>query len=138
MDFKQFSSTSVNVSLKELWETLMDQIQHPERYLPGVSQSKILKNKGTEIIRSIKTAVGEIVEQILIDFKNLQISFKYLKHPSLKGTLISKITPPSQKGGLVMLTYAMDYESKVNVKEGIEIWDLKTILNNTKRSAEGS
>lgn len=125
--------------MSTLWNVLMDNIVHPERYLPGITNYKILKKTGKEIIRSVKTRFGEFVERIVIDFKNLEISFSLLNHPDFTGTLISKIIPPPEKGGLVLLTFISDWKPK---RQGLEsngfLPNPKEALEATKKLAEGN
>lgn len=135
----QFSSTSVNVPMSTLWNVLMDNIAHPERYLPEITTFKVLKKSGKEIIRSVKTKFGEFIERITIDFKNLEISFSLLNHPDFTGKLISKIIPPPEEGGLVLLTFISDWQPK---RDGMTaagfLPDPKTALQATKKLAEGN
>ena len=133
----QFSSTSVDVSLPTLWDTMLDTIIHPEKYLPEITNCEIIKRTPTEIIRSIKTKFGEFIERIIIDFKNLEISFNLLDHPDFTGTLKSRIIPPLKRGGFALLTLSREWHPK---RTGVEVpfANLQKIAQKTKQEAEKS
>jgi len=108
----RFSSVSIDVSVQTVWEYYMDKIMHPDRYLADILEFKILRQTGQEIIRYMKTAVGEIVEKITLDAKNSKITFKILQHPVLTGELVNQIAPiPYNKNGS-LLTVINERQSK--------------------------
>lgn len=137
MSTVQFSSTCVRVPVTRLWEILMDSIKNPQRYQPGILQCKIVRQSGKEIIRKVKTAVGEFFEQIIVDMKNYTISFRLLTHPSFTGTTTSQIVASDVENGFALLTLTRDYEAK-NPATIIEPnpKSLRAAVNNVKRSAE--
>lgn len=108
----RFSSVSIDVSVQTVWEYYMDRIMHPDRYLKGVKEFKILRQTSREIVRYMKTAVGEIIERITIDSNKSEITYNILQHPVLKGRLVSQISPiPYNKNGS-LLTIINERESK--------------------------
>lgn len=115
----------------------MDSIQNPQNYLPGILQCKIIRQTGKEIIRKVKTSVGEFFEQIIVDMKNLTISFRLLTHPDYTGTTTSQIVSTNDETGMLLLTLTRVYESKFpNMIAEPKPESLREALDNVKRSAE--
>ncbi|MEM6724375.1 MAG: AtaL-like protein, partial [Bacteroidota bacterium] len=130
-------STSIRVPVPRLWDVLMDSIQNPQDYLPGILQCKIVRQTGKEIIRKVKTAVGEFFEQIIVDMKNLTISFRLLTHPDYTGTTTSPIVATNDETGMLLLTLTRQYEPKFpHMIAEPKPESLREALDNVKRSAE--
>jgi len=108
----RFSSVSIDVSVQAVWEYYVDRIMHPDRYLADIKEFKILRQTGQEIIRYMKTALGDIVEKITLDAKNSKITFKILQHPVLTGKLVNQIAPIPYNKNSSLLTIINERQSK--------------------------
>lgn len=108
----RYSSVSIDVSVQTVWDYFLDKIMHPDKYLADIEEFKILRQTGKEIVRYMKTAVGEIIEMITIDSKKSEITYKILQHPILTGQLVNQIKPiPHNKNGS-LLTVINERKSK--------------------------
>lgn len=108
----RFSSVSIDVSVQTVWEYYMDRIMHPDKYLMDVKEFKILRQTSREIVRYMKTAVGEIVERITIDITKSEITYNILQHPILRGKLVSQISPIPYNKNSSLLTIINERQSK--------------------------
>ncbi len=108
----RFSSVSINVSVETVWDHVIETILHPDLYLPGVKEFRILRQTGQEIVRYMKTAVGEIIEKITIDVQKSEITFKLLQHPVLTGSLVNKIAPVPRNKNAALLTIVKRWQAK--------------------------
>jgi len=108
----RFSSVSIDVSVQAVWEYYVDKIMHPDRYLADIKEFKILRQTGQEIIRYMKTALGDIVEKITLDAKKSEITFKILQHPVLTGKLVNQIAPIPYNKNSSLLTIINERQSK--------------------------
>ncbi len=108
----RFSSVNIDASVQTVWEYYMDRIMHPDRYLKDVKEFKILRQTSREIVRYMKTAVGEIIERITIDSTKSEITYNILRHPLLKGRLVSQILPIPHNNNGSLLTIINERESK--------------------------
>jgi ribosome-associated toxin RatA of RatAB toxin-antitoxin module len=80
-------STIVNASLETVWEHLILKIEHPENFVPGVSNVLILEKTTEFIIRemTVTTAEATIVLKEKITFIPYKVRFELLEHPKLEG-----------------------------------------------------
>jgi len=108
----RYSSVSIDVSVQTVWEYFLDKIMHPDRYLADIEEFKILRQTGQEIVRYMKTTLGEIVEKITIDAKKSEITYKILRHPVLKGQLVNQVKPIPHNKNSALLTVISECQSK--------------------------
>jgi len=108
----RYSSVSIDVSVQTVWEYFLDKIMHPDRHLSGIEEFKILRQTGKEIVRYMKTAVGEIIEMITIDSKKSEIIYKILQHPILTGRLVNQIKAIPHNENSSLLTVINERKSK--------------------------
>jgi len=118
----RYSSVSIDVSVQTVWDYFLDKIMHPDRYLTGIEEFKILRQTGQEIVRYMKTALGEIIEKITIDKKKSEITYKILQHPVLTGQLVNQIKPiPRNKKGalLTVINKRQSKDAKVGLTDDL-------------------
>lgn len=108
----RYSSVSIDVSVQTVWEYFLDKIMHPDRYLADIEEFKILRQTGQEIVRYMKTTLGEIIEKITIDTKKSEITYKILRHPVLKGQLVNQVKPIPYNKNSALLTVISEWQSK--------------------------
>jgi hypothetical protein len=108
-----YSSVSVNVSPDTIWEVLIDRIYHPSSYDKTILESHIIVTKrGTELLRRMKTALGEIIERIIIDLKNSEIVINLVQHPVFTGSFVQRITPLGASKRQALLTFISNKKPK--------------------------
>lgn len=80
-------STIVNASLEKVWEHLILKIEHPENFVPGVSNVLILEKTPDYFIRemTVTTAEATTVLKEKITFIPYKVRFELLEHPKLEG-----------------------------------------------------
>ena len=108
----RYSSVSIDVSVQAVWDYFLDRIMHPDRYLSDIEEFKILRQTGQEIVRYMKTALGEIIEKITIDATKSEITYKILQHPILTGKLVNQIKPIPYNKNSALLTVINERQSK--------------------------
>ncbi len=108
----RYSSVSIDVSVQAVWDYFLDRIMHPDRYLTDIEEFKILRQTRQEIVRYMKTALGEIIEKITIDTKKSEIRYKILRHPILTGQLVNQIQAIPHSKNSALLTIINERQSK--------------------------
>jgi len=80
-------STIVNASLEKVWEHLILKIEHPENFVPGVSNVLILEKTTDFIIREMTVTTTEAITVLKekITFIPYKVRFELLEHPKLDG-----------------------------------------------------
>ncbi|HJV65013.1 MAG TPA: AtaL-like protein [Geomonas sp.] len=81
----------VHAEHETLWNVLMDRLENPGRYLPGVSEVRILERSEGELLREMKLH-GELVkERILVKPHDSELHHELLEHPQFTGLVVTKI-----------------------------------------------
>ena len=104
-------SSKVIAPEKKVWWLLLDKVENPGKYLPGVIRSQILERSKEGVLRKTKTSAFEVKERITIDEHKKEVVFILVDHPRYAGRVINQITPSENKGE-VTLTFTLDWKPK--------------------------
>ncbi len=131
-------TTSVQASIGTVWDLLLDKIENPGKYLPGVEKSKIIERSDEGVLRYMKTKAFEIREWITIDSKDFEITFLLVDHPKYSGKVVNKVAPfPNAGNNVVNLTFAIDWTPKTKEAEDDDMEPIvKQAVLHTKEIAE--
>ncbi|HEY9702771.1 MAG TPA: AtaL-like protein [Allocoleopsis sp.] len=102
--------TNVNSSVKTLWELLMDKIENPQRYVPGVVSVKILGKNDLEVLREMKTDSLTVTEKITWNQETKEIIFTLVDHPLFRGQVINKIWVNEENNQPMELEFTLDWQ----------------------------
>jgi hypothetical protein len=97
-----------------LWKMLMDRLENPGRYLPGVSEAKVLERSEGEVLREMKLH-GELVkERILIRPHASELRHELQEHPQFTGFIATKIVRTAVQSPVApqYLEYDLDLQTK--------------------------
>ena len=85
------SKTIINASKEKIWEVLLDKVYHPDKYIPGILEFECKERDENEIVRTIYTETDDVVELIIINPAQQEITSTLVRHAILKGKLIQRI-----------------------------------------------
>ncbi len=88
----------VYASFDQLWKTLMDELEHPERFNNGV-------------LRVVSVPDADVRESITYTDENGTISSQLVGHPVLVGVIEKKISPLPGRAGVFILESHIEWES---------------------------
>lgn len=97
----------IDIAAADLWAAMIDKIEHPDRYVPGVTKVEILGrgDEGTE--RRMTLDNGKVVhEMISASPATMTVIFKLLDDPDHFGTIRNTVF---EVGDRVVLEYALDW-----------------------------
>lgn len=105
-------SSPVNAPIEVLWDLLVDKIENPQRYVPGVSDVKILEKDGKSVLRQMTTPEITVKERITYDEDSREVVFTLVEHPQFSGEVLNKIiVPPDNKpSDPVILEFILDWQ----------------------------
>lgn len=80
-------STIVNATLEKVWFHLLNKIEKPENFIPGVSDVIILERNTDFVIRqmTVKTEENITILKEKITFIPYKVRFLLLEHPKIEG-----------------------------------------------------
>ena len=127
-----------------LWGQLLDGVQHPGRYVSGVTEVRFPEKAGDVVIREMKLNGHQVREKITIDDRESRISREFLDHPNFSGTIQCRVIRTAVQSPVAPqnLEYAVEIQPKsyktAGVVQGEEeiLADLKEEMGRIKRVAE--
>lgn len=140
MPFTSFK-TRVDCSAEKLWTLLVEKIRRPDKYVPGVTSVKVIKEFGpTSIEREMvaKDGQGEktVREIITADEVTMSVMFKLKDDPVYTGYVLNTIF---SEDGVVELDYTLHWTLKEGREEAVgpNMTDaIKNAVLHTKKLAE--
>ncbi len=131
-------STTISASIEKVWEHLVYKIEHPEAFVPGVSDVIILDKNQEFVIRQMTITVNNIPSKVVekITATPYHVRFELLEHPTYMGFVTNEAFCISENE--TQLTYAMNWWDKVTQKayENEEI--MKNAVLKTKNYMESN
>lgn len=104
-------SETVVASVQTIWQLLLDRIENPARFMPGVEYSEILVRGEGFVIRRMKAGTLELTERITADQEARRVLFVLVDHPTYSGSIENLVTT-SLEGGYPTLTFTLDWTAR--------------------------
>ncbi len=107
-------SCEVHAPLDTVWKLLVDKVEKPQTYLPGVVQSRILQHYGNGVLRELKGDGLQIKEKVVIDKGHGEVHYFLLEHPLFTGRVVNRVVPSSVQSPVApqLLTIEVDWLPK--------------------------
>lgn len=107
-------SCEVHAALDTVWKLLLEKVEQPQNYLPGVVQSRILQHYGNGVLREIKCEGMLIKEKVVIDRVHGEIHYFLLEHPLFTGRVVNRVVPSAVQSPVApqLLTIEVDWTPK--------------------------
>ena len=99
---------SIHTEHETLWQLLMDRLQHPERYLPGITEVRVLDDSEEVMIREMKLHGETVKECITIKPYEGELRHELLEHPQFTGTIVTKILRTARQSPVAPQTLEYD------------------------------
>ena len=107
-------SCEVHAALDTVWKLLIEKVEQPQSYMPGVVQSRILQHYGNGVLREIKCNGMLIKEKVVIDKVHGEIHYFLLEHPLFTGRVVNRVVPSAVQSPVApqVLTIEVDWTPK--------------------------
>ena len=129
-------SEIVNASLNKVWQHLLYKIDHPEKFVPHVSDVVVIEKNTEAIIRQMKINMPDnaiiIVEKITAS--PYVVRFEIMEHPDAKGYVENHAESINEH--TTRLTYTMNWQKKSNYGSANNPDILKTAALKSKNYIE--
>lgn len=112
-------STPVYARLETVWKILLDKMEHPEHFIPGVEETKILDRFEGGLVREIRTNGMTIRERAMIDESGGEIRYEIMEHPLFTGFIVNRVVPTSRQSPVAPqnLTFELNWIPKADEGE---------------------
>ena len=107
-------SCEVYAALDTVWKLLVEKVEKPQSYVPGVVHSRILQHYGNGVLREIKGDGMQIKEKVVIDRIHGEIYYFLLEHPLFTGRMVNRVVPSLVQSPVApqLLTIEVDWIPK--------------------------
>ena len=107
-------SCEVHAALDTVWKLLIEKVEQPQSYMPGVVQSRILQHYGNGVLREVKGEGMLIKEKVVIDKAHGEVHYFLLEHPLFTGRVVNRVVPSSVQNPMApqLLTIEVDWTPK--------------------------
>lgn len=107
-------SCEVHAPLDTVWKLLIEKVEQPQTYLPGVAHSRILQHYGNGVLREVKGEGMLIKEKVVIDKMHGEIHYFLLEHPLFTGRVVNRVVATSVQSPVapLQLTIEVDWTPK--------------------------
>jgi hypothetical protein len=107
-------SAEVYASRKTVWELLLEKVENPQNYIPGVTDVAILERHDNVLLREIKTQGMTMREKVTIDEPHGEVRYLLLEHPLLTGEVTNRVAPSAVQSPVApqVLTILVDWAPK--------------------------
>jgi hypothetical protein len=132
-------SVQVKAPVETVWRLLLEKIENPGAYVPGVESVTILDRQPGFVIRRMKVDDVEVVERITAFEKTHEIDFVLVDHPVYAGQVVNRIEPPLRPGLSCTLTFTLDWRRKDGQPDTLDLQaSIVQAVERTKALAEAT
>lgn len=113
--------TLVHAQVETVWGLLLDSLENPQGYLPGVEEARVIEKFADGVIRETKRNGIAVRERITADRNKLELLSELLEHPLYTGTVVTRLVPASVQNPMapLHLEYTLRLERKSFHLEGM-------------------
>lgn len=136
-------SAEVHATRETVWQLMLDKVENPAGYIPGVVEAKILERYDDGVTREIRTQGMVVRERVTINEASGEVSYLLLEHPLFTGQVTNRLVPTSVQNPMapLVLTITLDWAPKDERAEKIIETDLpaqiqREVLSLKKRAEE--
>lgn len=131
-------STIVQASLEKVWNHLLLKIEHPENFVPGIS-NVIIFEKNTDFVSrqmTVTTTENSTILKEKITFVPYKVRFLLLEHPSMEGYVDNDIKMISDTE--TEMTFTINWIDKITKTEFNNMEMVKNAVLKTKNFIENN
>jgi Domain of unknown function (DUF1857) len=114
-------SAKVHATRETVWQLLVDKVEKPAGYIPGVTDVKIVERYDDGVLREVRTQGMVMKERVTLDEAHGEVRYLLLEHPLFSGQVINRVVPTSVQNPVapVVLTISLDWGPKDESAEKI-------------------
>lgn len=111
----------VHCEHKTLWNMLIDRLQHPERYLVGITEARVTEESEDVFISEMLLHGEPVKERVLVRPYDGELRHELLEHPQFTGFIARKIVKTARQSPVapLYLEYDLDLLRKSLKVQGV-------------------
>ena len=111
---KVFSATfrtSIKASFEKIWDTLLDEMEHPENYSSKIKKTSILERFAGGLLRQVSVPDADVREKFNYDYEKGLVSSHLVGHPHIVGILKKTISKDPKNPETHILESSLEWEA---------------------------
>jgi hypothetical protein len=97
-----------------LWNLLLDRLQNPARFIPGVTEARVLEKEDNVSVREMKLHGDLIRERITVIPQGSEIRHELLEHPQFTGVIVTRVVRTARQSPVA--PQHLEYDIEVTPK----------------------
>jgi len=99
-------AVSVHARIGTLWRILREKAEHPEEYMPGIEETRIVERFPEGFLRETVTRGMTILERVSFEKEGEghKVVYRLVEHPLMKGVVEYRIVPGSRDSPVTPVT----------------------------------
>jgi len=127
-----------------LWNLRLDRLKDPQRFIPGVTETRIIEKKDNVTVRELKLHGDLVRERVTIHAHESEIRHELLEHPQFTGFIVTKVVRTARQSPVAPqnLEYDLELTPKALLVNGVVhgeaeiLADLEAEMQRLKSRAE--
>jgi ribosome-associated toxin RatA of RatAB toxin-antitoxin module len=127
-----------------LWNLLLDRLKDPQRFIPGVTETRIIEKKDNVTVRELRLHGDLVRERVTINAHESEIRHELLEHPQFTGFIVTKVVRTARQSPVAPqnLEYDLELTPKSLLVKGVVhgeaeiLADLEAEMQRLKSRAE--
>lgn len=115
--------TTVHSQMQTMRKLLLDSIEHPQKYVKGVEESRVVEFLPDGVVREVRKHGATIREGITVEEKKNEfvLTSELMEHPLFNGKIVTRVVPASVQNPMspLDLEVSMELERKSFKLEGM-------------------
>jgi hypothetical protein len=104
-----------------LWNLLLDRLKDPQRFIPGVTETRVIERKDNVTVRELKLHGDLVRERVTIRPHESEIRHELLEHPQFTGSIVTKVVRTARQSPVAPqhLEYDLELTPKSLLVKGV-------------------
>jgi hypothetical protein len=127
-----------------LWNLLLDRLKDPQRFIPGVTEMRVIEKKDNTTVRELRFHGDLVRERVSVRPRDSEILHELLEHPQFTGSIVTKVVRTARQSPVAPqnLEYHLELTPKALLVKGVVhgeaeiLADLEAEMQRLKSRAE--
>jgi len=127
-----------------LWNLLLERLKDPARFIPGVTETRVIEKHDNVTIRELRLHGDLVRERVTIRPHDSEIRHELLEHPQFTGSIVTKVVRTARQSPVAPqhLEYDLELTPKSLLVKGVVhgeteiLADLEAEMHRLKSRAE--
>lgn len=104
-------SCAIKADFEKIWQALMEEIETPQSFNPGILGVKIIERFHDGVLRQVSVPDADVREKVVFDYEKRTVKSQLVGHPSLVGMLTKKIVTDPKESAQFLIECEFEWES---------------------------